>query len=51
MDYKDVMEELNELCEILMEKCACSSVRDKTNESNEKYSSLITDTSGYILTF
>lgn len=34
------MEELNEICEILMEKCACSWVRDQTNETNEKYSAL-----------
>lgn len=40
--YKDVIEELNEICEVLMEKCACSWVRDQTNETNEKYSSLTT---------
>ena len=40
------MEELNEICEILMEKCACSWVRDRTNESNEKYSALMTHVQG-----
>jgi hypothetical protein len=46
--YKDVMEELNEICEILMEKCACSWVRDQTNETHEKYSALMTQIQGKI---
>jgi hypothetical protein len=44
--FKDVMEELNEICEILMEKCACSWVRDKTNELQDKYSALLSQSQG-----
>lgn len=40
------MEELNEICEILMEKCACSWVRDQTNEAHDKYSALKTQIQG-----
>lgn len=40
------MEELNEICEILMEKCACSWVRDQTNDAHEKYSALLTQIQG-----
>jgi hypothetical protein len=50
-DYKDVMEELNEICEILMEKCACSWVRDQTNETQDKYNSLLTQIQGKIKVF
>jgi hypothetical protein len=46
--FKDVMEELNEICEILMEKCACSWVRDKTNELQDKYSALLSQSQGKI---
>lgn len=42
------MEELNEICEILMEKCACSWVRDKTNEMHDKYSALLTHMQGNV---
>lgn len=44
--YKDVMEEFNEICEVLMEKCACSWVRDQTNEANDKYSALVAQIQG-----
>jgi hypothetical protein len=40
------MEELNEICEVLMEKCACSWVRDQTNEAHDKYSALLTNIQG-----
>lgn len=40
------MEELSDSCEILMEKSACSWVRDQTNEINEKYNSLLTQMQG-----
>lgn len=42
------MEELNEICEILMEKCACSWVRDQTNEAHDKYFDLINQIQGKI---
>lgn len=42
------MEELNESCEVLMEKCACSWVRDQTNEAQEKYSALMSQIQGKI---
>lgn len=40
------MEELNDMCEILMEKCACSWIRDQTNETQEKYSNLLSQVQG-----
>lgn len=40
------MEELNEICEVLMEKCACSWVRDQTNEAQDKYSALMSQVQG-----
>lgn len=42
------MEELNEICEVLMEKCACAWVRDQTNEIHEKYNTLLTQIQGKI---
>jgi hypothetical protein len=45
------MEEFNEICEVLMEKCACSWVRDQTNEANDKYSALVAQVQGELLTF
>lgn len=45
------MEELNEICEILMEKCACSWVRDRTNDTQDKYSALMSQIQGTILVY
>lgn len=42
------MEELNELCETLMEKCACSWVRDQTIDIQKKYSDLKAAVQGII---
>lgn len=44
-----MMEELNEICEILIEKCACSWVRDRTNDAHDKYSALMSQIQGKIL--
>lgn len=43
------MEELNEICEILMEKCACSWVRDQTDGADDKYSTLLNHIQGECL--
>lgn len=40
------MEELNEICEVLMEKCACSWVRDQTNDIHDKFSALMAQMQG-----
>lgn len=40
------MEELNEICEVLMEKSACSWVRDQTNGLNDKYNALLSQIQG-----
>lgn len=45
------MEELNELCETLMEKCACSWVRDQTIDIQKKYSDLVANVQGTSASF
>lgn len=45
-DYKSTMEEFNDLCEVLMEKSACTWVRDQTNDLQEKYNSLLSQMQG-----
>ncbi|XP_062549338.1 muscle-specific protein 300 kDa isoform X2 [Armigeres subalbatus] len=41
VNKKNSIEELNDMCEALMEKCACSMVRDRTVELQKKYSTLL----------
>lgn len=46
---KNSIEELNDICEALMEKCACSIVRDRTVELQKSYSSLLVNLQGKAL--
>lgn len=48
-DSKSMMEELNDICEILMEKSALSGVRDQVNDLQEKYNSLLLEMQGNFL--
>ncbi|XP_065079035.1 muscle-specific protein 300 kDa-like [Ochlerotatus camptorhynchus] len=43
---KNSIEELNDICEALMEKCACSMVRDRTVELQKNYSTLLVNLQG-----
>jgi hypothetical protein len=43
---KGTVEELNDVCEILMEKSACSTVRDHTVAIQKSYSGLLDKTQG-----
>lgn len=43
------MEDLNEICETLMEKCSYSWVRDQTCDAHEKYSALVAQAQGTIM--
>lgn len=44
--YGDSIEELNDICENLVEISAYSKARDQTVEPQMKYSKLLTDTQG-----
>lgn len=42
MSKTEIVEELNDLCEILVEKTACSRIRDDTVEIQKKFANLVT---------
>lgn len=43
---RDSVEELNDICEILMEHSGCSKVRDETVETQANYTKLLTSVQG-----
>lgn len=43
---QDSVEELNDVCEVLMEHSACSRVRDQTVETQSNYTKLLTSVQG-----
>uniref|UniRef100_A0A1B0C1F9 KASH domain-containing protein n=1 Tax=Glossina palpalis gambiensis TaxID=67801 RepID=A0A1B0C1F9_9MUSC len=45
---KENVEELNDTCELLMERSACSRVRDQTVDTQAKYTKLLTNTQGLV---
>jgi hypothetical protein len=45
-NYKDALEELNEMCEVLMEKSACSLVRDQATGIQDEYNKILTEIQG-----
>ncbi|XP_058454305.1 muscle-specific protein 300 kDa isoform X8 [Malaya genurostris] len=48
MTKKPTVDELNDVCEILMEKSACPTVRDRTVDLQKSYSSLLSNLQGII---
>lgn len=46
MAHGEAVDELNDLCESLVEISACSKVRDQTIELQSKYSKLVSDIQG-----
>lgn len=45
---RDSVEELNDICEILMEHSGCSKVRDETVETQANYTKLLTSVQGIL---
>lgn len=46
VEERDSVEELNDICEVLMELSGCSKVRDETVETQANYTKLLTSVQG-----